>query len=144
VLLGHSRGGVTSLLAAGRRFRERRAPFPAGVIVVAAPASTCRLGEMERAELLDKGFREVRSARTGQTLRVDRRWLQEQIADPAGHYVIAHAAILGCPLLVVHGTADPTVHPSNGREIAAAAGSRAELVLVDGANHVFNVPNPLP
>src|SRR5690606_10531758 len=41
VLVGHSRGGVTCLLAAAGRFRAGRPPLPAGVITVAAPDTSC-------------------------------------------------------------------------------------------------------
>ncbi|MDH3263615.1 MAG: alpha/beta hydrolase-fold protein [Paracoccaceae bacterium] len=39
------------------------------------------------------------------------------------------------PTLVIQGTADQTVHPSNARRIAAGRGRRARLVLVKGGGH---------
>jgi len=40
--------------------------------------------------------------------------------------------------LVVQGTADEEVPPSDAREYSAALGDRAKLVLVEGASHTFN------
>jgi len=148
VLWGHSRGGVTSILAAGRRFRERREPSLAGVITAAAPSECCRMDESQQDALLERGVAEVVSNRTGQTLRVDRGWLKEQLDDPVGHDVLAHAASIACPMLVVHGVDDPTV-PLECMERLVDAISRGEspaveALAVEGGDHVFNTPNPMP
>lgn len=47
------------------------------------------------------------------------------------------AARLRCPLLLVHGDADATIPLAVSRRIAAAAGSRARLVVEKGAAHDF-------
>jgi len=143
-LLGHSRGGVTAILTAARRFHADRSPFPAGVITLSAPSQCSSATPDERRAILERGFIEVRSNRTGQTMRIDRTWLQEQIDDPEGHDLLLAAGRLRCPLLAIHGKADSTVDPRSAVALAEAAGSRGRHVLVDGGDHVFNTPNPLP
>jgi fermentation-respiration switch protein FrsA (DUF1100 family) len=51
----------------------------------------------------------------------------------------AAAETLLCPWLIVHGTADETVHLAEGEELARRAGSNAELLAIEGATHTFNV-----
>jgi len=141
VLIGHSRGGVAALLAAGRAFRDDAPNRPAGVVSLSAPSKASMLSEHEREELLEKGFHETVSARTGQTLRVGKQLLQEELDAPANHDVLGLTKKIECPLLVAHGEEDGTVPVGMGKQIAAATG-RARLVLLEGGDHVFNTPNP--
>ena len=141
VLFGHSRGGVTVLRAAAQRFEEGLSPLPAGVITVAAPDTCCSLDGEARAAMLERGYHEVVSNRTGQTLRIGGAWLEEQQADPEAHDVLRAAAKIACPLLVAHGAEDPTVPPEAARAIADAAPD-GRLLLIDGGDHVMNTPNP--
>lgn len=147
VLYGHSRGGVTALLAAGRRFRSGAGGLPAGVITAAAPDFTNRFDEAQQADLLQRGFVEVVSNRTQQTLRVGRAFLAEQLDDPAGHDLRAHIAALACPVLIVHGSVDATVPPRCAKALAAAVNvdkASPEMLFVPHGDHVFNTPNPMP
>ena len=148
ILWGHSRGGVSTLLAAGRRFRKNQeSGQPNAVITVSAPDSTCRMSEEVRVQVRDKGFIEVTSNRTGQTLRINRRWLDELEADPEGHDVLGCAHQIRCPVLAIHGEEDPTVDPTSAPRIADAVkggNGRASSMLIANANHVFNTPNPMP
>ena len=138
-LLGHSRGGVASILMAGRGDAVR------SVISASAPAATRgteALDQTTRTELEANGGVEVESARTGQRLRINRGFHDEVDADPAAHDVPAHARMLAERLVVVHGTDDQTVPERDATILAEAAGSEPRLV--PGGNHVFNVVNPFP
>lgn len=143
MLLGHSRGGVSVLLAAGRRFQENAEPLPAAVVTVAAPDRACSMSPEAQAEMIERGFVEVVSNRTGQAMRLDAAWLKEQLADPEAHDVPAHATACRCPLLFIHGGSDPTVDPGCAQRLAEAAGEEARALIVDDADHVFNTPNPM-
>ncbi len=144
LLLGHSRGGVDVLLCAGRRFERGMRPLPGGVVTIAAPSKTCMWDDQTKRRVLDQGFAEVRSNRTGQTLRIDAAWLREQLEHPHAHDVLAHVRRIACPILVIHGEDDPTVPVLCAQEIAEAAGERARLVIIPGADHVLCTPNPFP
>lgn len=142
VLIGHSRGGVASLLCAGRRAVAAMKPLDA-IVTIAAPDSTNRLTDEQRALLESQGFLEVTSGRTGQTLRIDRAFWDEQDQDPQAHDVLTLAQGIPSPTLVLHGDADPTVSPSCAEHLARAI-PNAQLTLIEGGDHVLNTPNPFP
>ena len=136
---GHSRGGITCLLAASRLDASDR---PATLTAAAAPASCCTLSDADRERLLAEGRLPSPSGRTGQTLHVGRTWLSEQLDDPAAHDPISSAAAVAdtTRLLFVHGDADATVPVESAHAYHNAAAS--ELAILDDADHVFNTPNP--
>ncbi|TVS09019.1 MAG: alpha/beta fold hydrolase [Phycisphaerales bacterium] len=137
VLIGHSRGGVSSLLASAEISRVGEPP--AGVVTLASPARCA--GPASLREHLERGYREVVSNRTGQTLRIGAAWAREQAEDPAWHDLPSRIAQIACPVLAIHGELDETVSPENAAAIAGAA-KDGRAVIVPGANHVFNTPNP--
>ncbi len=136
VVLGHSRGGTTAVLAAGRGLDVQ------GVVSVAAPVDTLRLDSDDIERVRACGFLEVRSNRTKQNLRIDRAWLDELENDPRHHAVETMASQITCPLLVIHGDADSTIPITDAHRIADAAPS-ATTVVLEGGTHVLNVDNPL-
>lgn len=150
-MLGHSRGGVSVLLTTGRLAdvedpprQDESLPQPAGVITIAAPDRCNTLSAGEQQTLLDQGFLESPSNRTGQTLRIDRAYLQEQLDEPDNHDLLALVRRIRCPLLVVHGEDDPTVPASSADRIAEAASGPVTKCLIPGGDHVMNTPNPMP
>jgi pimeloyl-ACP methyl ester carboxylesterase len=138
ILIGHSRGGATCLLAAGREGSPLR---PRAVVTLAAPDTTCSMSDDEQAELLRRGHTVTKSARTGQDLKIDAGWLTEQRDDPDAHDILACCERIACPVLAVHGAHDPTVEPSAAGAIAEAAPLGEALLVYDG-DHVFNTQNP--
>lgn len=143
VMFGHSRGGVTAYLTAGRIAIDDTIPHPAGVITAASPSWCNPFSEAEADQLLSEGHLISPSARTGQELRIGAAFLQEQLNDPPGHNLIGHVARVACPILAVHGDADQTVPSSCAQEIAAAS-VNGRTMLIAGGDHVFNTPNPMP
>lgn len=140
-LAGHSRGGVSCLLCAGRRARDNAAPTPVAVVTLAAPDRCCSMSDDAKTSLRKSGFIDSPSSRTGQSLRVGRIRLDEQDADPDGHDLEALCAMITCPVLAVHGEQDPTVPATSATTIARSC-RRGENYLIAGADHVFNTPNP--
>ncbi len=137
VVFGHSRGGVTALLAVARGLDV------AGVIAAAAPDTCCNLDESQKAMLRRKGFLPSPSSRTGQELRVGRAWLDEIDADPPKFDPRLAIATIKNPVLLIQGDADETVPLSCAQALKAAAGDRVELLVIAGANHTFNAANPM-
>lgn len=140
-LVGHSRGGVSCLLCAGRRARLRVTPAPFAIVTLAAPDRCCSMTEDAKKTLRVDGYIESPSSRTGQVLRVGRAWIDEQDADPGGHDLAALCTGIEAPVLAIHGDADPTVPPECAASIASAC-PRGLSDLIVGADHVFNTPNP--
>jgi pimeloyl-ACP methyl ester carboxylesterase len=143
VLFGHSRGGVAVLLTLGRHAADPTFPAVAGAITAATPSTCNSLTAEEQERLLDAGFLESPSSRTGQPLRVGRAFLQEQLDEPEAHDLATLAARVTCPVLIVHGASDPTVPPACAEELGRAIGAEATVAIIEGADHVFNTPNPM-
>ncbi len=144
ILFGHSRGGATVLLTAGRTADDPSFPAPAGVIAASAPSRCDMMPEEQMRELLERGHLESPSSRTGQLLRVGRVFLDEQRADPEGHDLVALAGRIRCPVLLVHGRDDATVPCACAEELGRAAGDSGDVRIIDGCDHVFGTPNPMP
>ena len=153
VLFGHSRGGVTALLTAGRYADDpsflqlaaaSRLRRPAGIITAAAPSSCNPFSREEASLLLSEGFVVSASSRTSQQLRIGRAFLQEQLDDPPNHDLLSLVKRIRCPIIIIHGETDPTVPMRCADEIAQAAGKRAKVKVISSADHVFNTPNPMP
>jgi pimeloyl-ACP methyl ester carboxylesterase len=145
VFFGHSRGGVTALLTASRLGAGGGGHAqPAGVVVAAAPARACSLDEAQKQQLGSVGYLESPSTRTGQMLRIGRRWLREIEREPQAFDPKIATERLACPLLIVHGSSDETVPVRDAHALRAAAGERAEFLVVPDAGHTFNASNPMP
>ncbi len=136
---GHSRGGVTVLLAASQSLSCQ----PSRVICAAAPHTPCHLDESLRHQILADGFIESPSSRTGQVLRIARCWLEEIESDPQACDPCLAIKKLTCPTLLIHGETDQTVSLASAQALEQAAEGRAQLVTIPNASHTFNAQNPL-
>lgn len=144
ILFGHSRGGVSVLLTAGRFADDTTLSQPVGVVTAAAPCQCNNLPKEVADQLLKDGFIVSPSSRTGQDLRVSKAVLVEQLEDPEGHDLLALVRRINCPLLVIHGEDDPTVPVDAAEQIGRAAQYEATVLRIAGGDHVYNTPNPLP
>lgn len=142
VLIGHSRGGVACLLTAALHAQDLRELR--GVATINAPASCCTLTDQQRQTLLREGSIESPSARTGQSLTINKRWLQDQLDHPDEHDLLALAGRIRPRVLLIHGDDDHTVEPRAALAIADALPRPTEPVFIQGADHVLNTPNPWP
>ncbi|MFK7959292.1 MAG: alpha/beta hydrolase family protein [Phycisphaerales bacterium] len=138
-VVGHSRGGIAVLLAAGRGVLG----WPAGLTSIAAPSSCRRLQPATAEAMRTQGFIEVESSRTGQTLRIDGTWLTEQDADSAAHDLLGLAAAIDRPVLLIHGAADDTVPVADVDAIGSALGGPVRTLKIPGANHVLDCVHPM-
>ncbi len=154
VMFGHSRGGVTSTLAAGRiwgeHFYNRFWPGTYGyrgcaaLITAAAPDYACNLDDMAKHQLRTEGRLLSPSGRTGQDLYVGRDWLDEIERDPELYDPVLAAAHVKCPTLIIHGSGDTTVPVECAHNLHRAATPNSRLEIIEGASHTFDCPNPLP
>ena len=147
VLMGHSRGGTAVLLAAGRwSGPDASVPAPDGVVTLAAPADADRSTPEMHEAFMKQGCITVQSNRTGQSLRINRSFIDEIAADQSGHDPVECSASIGCPMLLVHGEDDPTIPVSDLDRLATASEPNPGLrkLVISGGDHVMNVPNPLP
>ncbi len=155
-LLGHSEGGLVATAAAARD-----GSGVCGLILVAAPGR--RLGDVLRAQftgnpanapVLDQAMTAIAALEAGRRVDVSafHPALQAMFAPPVQGYLIdlfSHdpAALLGAsrkPALILQGTNDLQIGAEDARRLAMALPA-AELVLLDGVNHVLKaVPADAP
>jgi alpha-beta hydrolase superfamily lysophospholipase len=138
LMLGHSRGGLASLLALGRG-----AIVVAGVISLSAPARCNPLTQEAQQDLFNIGFIESPSSRTSQPLRIGTNFIQEQLDDPDRHDLLSLLQNTKSNVLLLHGEDDLTVPVTDAHAIHMAMPS-ATLVPIANGNHVFNTLNPFP
>lgn len=137
-LLGHSRGGGTAILHAARDRRVR-------ALVTWGAVSQYRWWSEEDADRWRReGKVDVVNLRTGEVLPVLPDLLDDLEAHADGDLnVLAAAARLQAPWLIVHGSADETVPVDHGRLLHRTSSSgRARLLLVEGAGHTFGAQHP--
>ena len=134
-VVGHSRGGVVTLLAAGSDDRIKAA------VALSAPSSA-DMPEEAKHVIREQGYVVSPSSRTGQDLRIGRAWLDdlEQNADRLD--VLASVARITAPLMIVHGTADASAPVACAERIANAYAGTPETLLLEGASHTFDCANP--
>jgi 3-oxoadipate enol-lactonase len=56
--------------------------------------------------------------------------------------ITGRLAEIGCPALILHGTADAAIPMERAQELAAGLAGPAELVRVDGGSHAANLSHP--
>lgn len=129
ILIGHSLGGAAAIVAASR------IPEVKGVAVIAAPAQAdhvaMQIGE-SRAEIEANGAATVQLA--GRPFTIKKQFLD----DLAGQNVLAAAAALKKPLLVMHAPLDETVGIDNATKIFVAAKHPKSFVSLDSADHLLS------
>jgi len=114
---------------------------PDAVVSMSAPSWCASNVEAKKNEIAETGRLSTPSARTGQDLSAAPIWLEEQLADPENHDLLALCRRVAAPTLVVHGEEDGTIPARCAGEITEAVPD-AELALIAGGDHVFNTPNP--
>lgn len=135
-LIGHSRGGGISLLKA---FEDER------VNKVASWAGVNEFGKFwkgdEMKRLHDDGVIYVTNGRTRQRLPVYSQLYEDYLANKQRLYIPDAVRNLQKPLLIVHGSADETVPFQSALELKEWKAD-ANLLKVEGANHVFGASHP--
>lgn len=136
-LLGHSRGGAEAILAAAADARVAALATWAAVADLPARWTPEQVAAWERG-----GTVEIENARTKQRMPIGPEGWRDYHANAAALDVGAAAARLDIPWLIAHGDADTSVEVSDAHRLFAAAGSGAELLVVEGADHTFGATHP--
>jgi dienelactone hydrolase len=139
-LLGHSRGGGISLLAAASPpWRDRLR----ALVTWASIADVDRFTPEQKEEWRRSGEYPVANARTGQQLAMGLGMLTDIEERRAELDLLAAAAARRAPWLIVHGAEDDSVPVAEAHRLAEHAGTgRMELLVVPGANHTFGARHP--
>lgn len=137
-LMGHSVGGGISIIKTAEDPRVNK------LITLAAIAGFGDLWpKSEEAQWKIQGLRYIENKRTGQQMPLKATLLDDLERNPGRLDIIAKAAQITRPWLIVHGHDDHTVPVSQARKLKAAQPD-AELLIVPAADHVFNAAHPYP
>ena len=134
-LLGHSRGGGQAVLAASEHDGLD------ALVTWAAVSDFDRWDEETRSRWREEGRITVTNARTGQEMPLDVTLLEDFEANRERLDIQRAASAVDVPWLVVHGEADTTVSPDEGRRLVEL-GPTAHGVFVEGAGHTFQARHP--
>ena len=136
-LLGHSRGGGEAVLAAAEDPRVDALVTWAAIADIAARWTPEQVATWEAG-----GTVEIENARTKQRMPVGPAYWRDVQAHRARLDIPAAAARVTVPWLIAHGDADASVPVDEGRRLFDAAGDTAELLVVEGGDHVFGARHP--
>ena len=137
-LLGHSRGGGTSILTASADPWRHQLK---ALVTWAAVGTFDRLTEQEKDQWRQHGSMPVVNGRTNQQLRLDLSILDDGAARRADYDLEAAAGRVEAPWLLLHGDNDETVPVAEARSLAAASG-KLELEIIPEGNHTFGAQHP--
>jgi dienelactone hydrolase len=122
-VIGSSFGGTTAIVARDSRIKA--------MVTLATPCKFKQPSNEELTTYETRGFFELPS---GRRLRPD------FFKDFQKYNVGKSAGELGCPLLVVHGSADELVAPDDAYHIYLKSKKPKRLEIIGGANHGFDNP----
>ena len=135
-LLGHSRGGGTSIITAAEHTGV------AALVTWAAVSTFHRWGEQHVEDWTTRGVTFVANARTGQEMPLYRSLWDDLKANADRLDVAAAAAMVRVPWLIVHGDDDATVPVAEAHRLREAGPSSALRVIV-GSGHTFEAAHPM-
>lgn len=137
ILIGHSRGGPISLIQAEEDERV-------GALITWASVDSLAYAWPDQ-DFLDrwkqKGVYYVVNGRTGQEMPLYYQLYEDYVAAGNRFDTARAARSLNKPWLIVHGTADPAV-PEAAAHNLKSWNPGAEVVLIEGADHVFGGSHP--
>lgn len=134
-LLGHSRGGGASVIATAEH------QGVAALVTWAAVATFHRWSEQQVADWMSQEVTWIGNARTGQEMPLNRTLWEDLRDNRARLDVLAAAARVGVPWLILHGSDDPTVAVAEARQLHDA-GPGSSLRVVEGSGHTFEAVHP--
>ncbi len=138
-LVGHSRGGGASLLAAAHPdWRDRLK----ALVTWAGVGTFHRFDAATREIWHREGGLPIQNARTGQDLVLGIELLADLENQRAVLDLERAAADRRAPWLIVHGAEDETVAASEAEGLKGAAADPSELLVVDGGSHTFGAQHP--
>ena len=135
-LIGHSMGGGISIIKAAEDARISK------LVTMSSLASFRNLWPREIEDQWRlSGIIYLPNKRTGQDMPLKSTLLNDLQNNPERLDIIRMAKRVTQPWLIVHGDMDPTVPLSHAEELQAAQPD-AELIIIEGGDHVFGATHP--
>lgn len=137
-IIGHSRGGLTAVLAA-----TEIDEISCLVTWAAVSDSLEFLGDKAVSQWTKQGSVEVHNKRTGQTLEIGRDFIHDLMQNKERLSALHRIKDLYIPALFIHGTNDETVPHMHSQMLhEACASADKEKYLIEGATHTFGSAHP--
>lgn len=137
-LLGHSRGGLVSLVTSERNHDVTHAVTWAGI-----GSLEKRYDKQLRLEWRRRGSLEVVNSRTGQVFEIGIGALDDLERNMDHYDPLRVIPGLEIPVLMIHGTADTTIPIAEARELfAVGRPGRAHHIELPDADHTFGAVHP--
>ncbi len=138
-LVGHSRGGGASLLAAAHPDWRSRLK---ALVTWAGVGTFHRFDAAAREAWHRDGALAIQNARTGQDLELGIELLADLEHQRAVLDLERAAAERVAPWLIVHGAEDATVPPAEAESLERAAAEPKKLLMVESGSHTFGAVHP--
>ncbi len=135
-LIGHSRGGGTSILLASQNRNI-------DALITWACVANFDNYLAKKDEWHNKGYIEFENTRTQQIMRMKLDFLYDLEANPEKRNILLAEQNLNIPHLIIHGDADEAVPPDQARALLDSADkTRTTLEIISGASHTFGTAHP--
>jgi len=121
-VIGSSFGGTVAIAAQDTRIKA--------MVTMATPCRFKVPAEEQFREYQARGFLDLSSGRR----------LKTQFLHDIQHYDVGK---IGCPLLIIHGSADEDIPVENAHHLYEKAKAPKRLKVIEGGNHGFNDPSHL-
>ncbi|QCK14518.1 alpha/beta hydrolase family protein [Mangrovivirga cuniculi] len=135
-IMGHSRGGSMALLAAIEN---------ADINIAIALAPVFNPIERMPSDNIEKwkedGVVYIDNARTGQNMPMYYQFYEDTQLNKERYNLPEKIAKLGKPVLIIHGSDDPTVDYKGSLKLRKLNDS-IKIEIIEGANHVFGMSHP--
>lgn len=138
-LLGHSRGGGMGVIAAAEDRRVRALVTWAAVAGIGQRWTPAETAAWRRGEDVL-----VENARTKQQMPMAPEYWVDFQQNRDRLDIVAAAARVEAPWLIVHGDADTSVPLDDAQALFDAAGDNAELMVMEGVDHGMGARHPYP
>lgn len=137
VLLGHSRGGAISILQAAKDNRVKK------LITWAAIGAFRNLWNVEdEVEWRKTGTKYILNGRTKEQMPLDISLLDDVLNNGKEYNLNDAAKRIIKPWLIVQGTEDTAVKVEVAKEFHQDQPQTSQLMIIEGANHVFGANHP--
>lgn len=135
-LIGHSRGGTSSIIYATLDSRIKKLVTWAAVCHVFSRYTKDEHDEWEKG-----GVKYIYNSRTDQNMPIYYQLAEDLISNKEKYDIPVIAPQIDIPHFILHGTADLTVDVSEAGDIANMVRG-AEIYLLEGADHTFGGKHP--
>lgn len=136
-LMGHSRGGGISIIAAANNSRIK------ALVTIASIAKFDRYTDEQKKRWRDKGYIEIPNTRTNQMMRLNIELLNDIENNSEKLNILSAAEKLNKPFMIIHGKEDLAVKYTDAELICHNSNHElTKLHIIDNTGHTFGVEHP--